>query len=76
MFILSITLRNLSIPDVPFPALLFTLIRKQFQVKPATHLNPIDRFLFLFVEEIYGTRYQIGSFSIFNVGGGISLHPA
>jgi len=32
MFILSITLPNLSIPDVPFPALLSTLIRRRFQV--------------------------------------------
>ena len=32
MFILSITLPNLSISDVPFSALLSTLIRRQFQV--------------------------------------------
>jgi len=30
MFILPITLPNLSIPDVPFPALLSTLIRRRF----------------------------------------------
>jgi hypothetical protein len=36
MFILSITLQNLFIPDVPFLALLSTLNRRQFQVKPAT----------------------------------------
>jgi len=42
MFILSITLPNLSIPDVPFPALLSTLIGRRFQViKPATLLIPI-----------------------------------
>jgi hypothetical protein len=37
MFILSITLPNLSIPDVPFPVLLSTLIGSRFQLKPATH---------------------------------------
>jgi hypothetical protein len=36
MFILSITPPNLSIPDVPFPALLSILIKRRFQVKPAT----------------------------------------
>jgi len=48
MFILSITMPNLSIPDVvPFPALLSTLIiRRRFQVKPASLLIPIDLFLF------------------------------
>jgi hypothetical protein len=46
MFILSIALPNLSIPDVPFPALLSTLIRRRFQVKPAILLIPIDLFLF------------------------------
>ena len=67
MFILSITLPNLSIPDVPFPALLLTLIRRRFQIKPATLLVPIDLF-FLLVEEFYGTQYQSGSFSFINVG--------
>jgi len=38
MFILSITLPNLSIPDMPFPALLSTLIRRRLQVKPVTLL--------------------------------------
>ena len=38
--------------------------------KPATLLIPID-FPFLFaVEELYGTRYQSGSFSIIDVGSG------
>jgi hypothetical protein len=46
MFILSITLPNMSIPDVPFPALLSTLIRRRFQVKPATLLISIDDFSF------------------------------
>ena len=32
----------LSIPDVPFPILLSTLIRSRFQAKPATLLIPID----------------------------------
>jgi hypothetical protein len=40
MFILSIMLPNLSIPDVYFPVLLSTLIRNRFQVKPATLLTP------------------------------------
>jgi len=57
-------LLNLSIPDVPFPVLLSTLIRSRFQAKSATLLIPID-FSFLFaVEELYGTRYQSGSFSL------------
>jgi hypothetical protein len=34
MFILSILLPNSSIPDVPFTALLSTLIIRRFQVKP------------------------------------------
>jgi len=53
---------NLSIPDVPFPVLLSTLIRSRFQAKPATLLILID-FSFLFaVEELYGTRYQSAPF--------------
>jgi hypothetical protein len=57
-------------PDVPFPVLLSTLIRSRFQAKPATFLIPID-FPFLFaVQELYGTRYQSGSFSLINVGSG------
>ena len=53
-----------------YPVLLSTLIRSQFQAKPATLLIPID-FPFLFaVEELYGTRYQSGSFSLNNVGSG------
>jgi len=35
-------LLNLSIPDVPFPVLLSTLIRSRFQAKPANLLIPID----------------------------------
>ena len=45
MFILSITLPNLSIPYMPFPVLLSTLIRSRFQAKPATLVIPND-FLF------------------------------
>ena len=68
--ILSTTLLNLSIPGVPFSVLLSTLIRSRFQAKPATLLIPIE-FPFLFaVEELYGTRYQSGSFSLINVGSG------
>jgi len=47
MFILSITLPNLFIPDMPFLALLSTLIRRRFQVKPGTPLIIIDIFVLL-----------------------------
>jgi hypothetical protein len=61
----------LSIPDVRFPVLLPTLIRSRSQFKPETLLMiPSDLFYFLLVEEIYGTRYQSGSFSSIPVGGG------
>ena len=63
-------LPNLIIPDVPFPALLSTLILRRFQVKPATLLIPIDLFLFLLVEEFYGTRYQSDPFSKISVESG------
>jgi hypothetical protein len=36
------SLLNLSIPDVPFPILLPTLIRSRFKAKPATLLIPVD----------------------------------
>jgi hypothetical protein len=64
MFILTITLPNLSIPNVPFPTLLPNFIRIRFQVKPATLPIPIDVFCILLVEEFYGTWYQSGSFSL------------
>jgi hypothetical protein len=67
MFILSITLPNLSIPDVPFPVLLSTLIRSRFQAKPATLLIFLSYFT---VKELYGTWYQSGSFSLIYVGSG------
>jgi hypothetical protein len=41
MFILSTTLPNLFIPDVPFPALSSTMIKSRLQVKPATLLIDI-----------------------------------
>ena len=63
-------LLSLSIPDVPFPVLLSTLIRSWFQAEPATLLIPIDFPLPFVVEELYGTRYQSGSFSLINVGSG------
>jgi hypothetical protein len=56
MSVLLIMLPKLSLPDVPFPALLSNLIRGQFQVKPATLLIPIDIFSFLMVE-FYNTQY-------------------
>jgi hypothetical protein len=43
---------------MPFPALLSTLLRSRFQVKPATLLITVDLFFLLLVEEFYGTRYQ------------------
>ena len=43
-----------------------TLIRRRFQVKPAT-LRILNDISFL-VEEFYGTQYQSGSFSFINVG--------
>jgi len=52
---------------VPFPVLLSTLIRSRFQAKPATLLIFLSYFK---VEELYGTRYQSGSFSLINVGSG------
>ena len=61
-------LLNLSIPDVPFPVLWSNLIRSRFQAKPATLLIPIDFYFLFAVEELYGTRYQSGSFSLINVG--------
>jgi membrane protease YdiL (CAAX protease family) len=68
MFILSTTYAaNLSISDVPFPALLLTLFRRRFLVKPTTLFIPFD--LFLLVEESYGTRWlfflavEIGCFT-------------
>jgi hypothetical protein len=53
---------------VPFPVLLLTLNRSRFQAKPATLLIPIDFLFFFAVEELYGTRYQSGSFSLFMWG--------
>jgi len=41
-----------------------TLIRSRFQAKPATLLIPIDFSILFAVEEIHGTRYQSGSFSL------------
>ena len=73
MYILSITLPHLSIPDAHFPVPLSTFIRSQFQVKPATLLIPINcLFLLLFVEGFYSTRYQSGFFLLIIVGSGFS----
>jgi len=47
VFILWIMLPSLSIPDVLFPALISALIRRRFQVKPATFLIPIIFSFFL-----------------------------
>jgi hypothetical protein len=75
-------LLNLSIPDVPFPVLLSTLIRSRFQAKLQPSWSPLI-FPFLFaVDELYGARYQVtmvtmggdfqpgDSFSLINVGSG------
>ena len=62
------SLLKFSIPDVPFPVLLSTLIRSRSQANPSW--SPLI-FPFLFaVEELYCTRYQSGSFSLINVGSG------
>ena len=50
--------------------LLSTLIRSRVQAKPAILLIPIDFPSLLAVEELYGTRYQSGSFSLIDVGSG------
>ena len=55
---------------MPFPVQLSTLIRSQFQAKPATLLIPVIFPFRLAVEELYSTRYQSGSFSLINVGSG------
>jgi hypothetical protein len=62
MLILSITLPDLSIPDVSFQALLSPLIRRRFQVKPATLLVPVDLLLSSFGGGVLRYRYQSGSF--------------
>jgi len=56
MYILLTALPNLSIPDAQFPVPLPTLIRSQFQLKPAALLILID-LLFFLVEEFCGTQY-------------------
>ena len=55
---------KLFVPDVPFPALSSTLIRRRFQVKPATLLIPVDSFLVLLVAELYDTQYQSSFLSL------------
>ena len=62
-----------AIPDVPFLILLSTLIRSRFQAMPATLLIPIDLPFLFAVEELYGTRYQSGSFSLIYVGSDFLL---
>jgi len=62
MFILQITLPNLIIPDVPFPALLLTLIRRRFQVKPAALLIPIAIFFFLWWRSFTVPGTKVASF--------------
>ena len=57
-----------TILDVPFPVLLSTLIRSRFQAKPATLLIPIVLSFPFAVEELYGTWYQSGSFSLLRWG--------
>jgi len=64
MYMLSITLPKLSTPDTHFPELLSTVIRRRFQVKPATLLIPVDSFLVLLVAELYDTQYQSSFLSL------------
>jgi len=55
-------------------ALSSTVINSHQEPISGQACNPLDPhwfFLFLFVvEELYGTRYQSGSFSLINVGSG------
>ena len=60
-------LLNLSILDVPFPVLLSTLIKSRFQANLQPSWSPL---IFPFLFTVEGTRYQSGSFSLFNVGSG------
>jgi len=62
MFILSIMLPNLSIPDLPFPALSSTLVGSRFQVKSATLLDPINLFLVPLVEEFIPPGTKVASY--------------
>jgi len=60
-------LLKMSIPDDKlFPAPLPTVIRRRFQVTPATFLIPIDLFFSLVMKDFYDTRYKSGSFSLLN----------
>ena len=55
-------------PCEPKSLILRFITHSRFQAKPATLSIPID-FPFLFmVEELYGTQYQSGSFSLINGG--------
>ena len=54
----------LSIPDVPFPILLSTLIRSRFQAKPATLLIPIN-FSFPFRGGGAYLRYSVPKWLLF-----------
>jgi len=59
-----------NIQLAPFPVLLSTLIGSRFQAKSATLLILSDYSFLFAVEELCGTRYQSGSFSLINVGSG------
>ena len=61
------SLLNLSIPDVPFPVLLSTLIRSRFQAKPATLQYPINySFPFCGGEAL---RYSVPKWLLFLIVG-------
>ena len=50
------------------------MVKGQFQATSATLLTLIIYiFYLLWVRELYGSRYQSGSFSLFNMGSGFSL---
>ena len=65
IFILSFTLPNLTRRALSSTIIILIKIEdgSRSSLQPCL-LIPIDLFLFLLVEEFYGTRYQSGSFSL------------
>jgi len=63
---LSTTQLQSSIPDVPLPAPFPTLVRSQFQAKPAILLILISFCIFSLVEECYGTWCHLPSSPVFS----------
>jgi hypothetical protein len=67
MYISSSMLPNMSIPHMPFPVLISTVIRSRSQVKPATLLIPIYLFL-VHWWKFYSARCKSGSVPFCNAG--------